>query len=474
MNASERLSPSSTPPKVVSVKKLLSDIPPIDRIEAICTTAPLTGTPIRVTWDGNWEADVAASHRLEDVPRELKATSDLGVVTLLKVMATSTGFGLRNGPAGSTGGYHLSGVATEVILHRWPSPSPALFRCYVSCDGSVEKVCYPQWLEDSVDGHSWCGLLPLVIDGEPMNIFTLKEGPFLVFEARRASLSAFERHVGVARMMLTYLTGCALEGKSCVVVLSPDDDGVTEVSWNGGWGSPQSTIYSPIPITWSAAGRYRLSRGLPIGGKVLDSSMISKCIQALLDEPELETPVAYIRLALESPVEVRGALLSVALESFTSYLERKGRVRFVSPIEPASWDALKSDLALAVRTRAETWPRETRDAAASTFSARIERLNGPTNQAKLTAPFVALGIPVTDAQAKAIESRNRLLHTGRLVSPAKLAADRDAWRGAYVTEMHLLTALNKLILKYLGYRGPVYDWGEAGFDRVAESCFTEI
>jgi hypothetical protein len=218
-----------------------------------------------------------------------------------------------------------------------------------------------------------------------------------------------------------------------------------------------------------------MSRGLPLGGKVLVPSMMSACIQKLLDEPDLETPIAYIRLAVDAPVDVRGALLSVALEALTGHLKAKGLIAaYPSPLTEEPWIALEKDLRGVLDAHALTWDEKRRDDTKRVFSRAIDRFNQPTNRAKLTAPFTALGIEPSEAQAEAIDTRNRLLHSGRFMLAAKREETSEAWRAGYLMEMHLLTALNKLLLKYLGYRGPVYDWGEAGFDRVAESCFTEV
>ena len=51
-----------------------------------------------------------------------------------------------------------------------------------------------------------------------------------------------------------------------------------------------------------------------------------------------------------------------------------------------------------------------------------------------------------------------------ILDPDVVAGDGDAWRTAYAAEMRIYTAVNKLLLRYLGYTGPVVDWGENPLD----------
>lgn len=93
------------------------------------------------------------------------------------------------------------------------------------------------------------------------------------------------------------------------------------------------------------------------------------------------------------------------------------------------------------------------------LTSRIDGLNAPTNQDKLLRPFEVFGIELSAEEADAIVRRNTYLHKGRLLDPETITADPDSWRSAYETEMRIYTAVNKLLLKYLGYEGPVIDWG---------------
>jgi hypothetical protein len=272
---------------------------------------------------------------------------------------------------------------------------PTLFRCYIAAHVALGDFCYPEFLRDEVGGREWCGLLPLELDGAQMDCFFVDDGPYLICEAVRDSIGAFRRHATAVRMMLTYLTAHPLDGKSCDVTVAGDDGSAAEVRWNDGRGPLQPSIWSQIPIRCSSVGAYRASKRLPLDGKMLAAGTISGCVQKLLDEPDLETPLVYIRLALDAPVELRGALLSVALEALTGHLKAKGIVDYPLPLRPPDWDPLLTDLMSLLDVRSKSWPAEQRDLALKIFQGGIKRLNLPTNTAKLTAPFAALGISLT-------------------------------------------------------------------------------
>ena len=83
---------------------------------------------------------------------------------------------------------------------------------------------------------------------------------------------------------------------------------------------------------------------------------------------------------------------------------------------------------------------------------------------KLTVPFDALGIVLTAGERNAINKRNQLLHQGRLLKSDDLRSNREAWKAADAIEMCILTAVNKLLLRHLGYKGAIIDWGASPID----------
>jgi hypothetical protein len=155
---------------------------------------------------------------------------------------------------------------------------------------------------------------------------------------------------------------------------------------------------------------------------------------------------------------MRGVFLSVALESLTSHLVKVYGLKAEGPLCAASWKAFHE--ALQARFLETATQEEWTDAQKRIIGGRIDGLNQPTNADKLAVPFRRMEVPVTADEAESINDRNRLLHAGRLLDPDVLASDPNAWRKPYTTEMRIYTAVNKLLLAYLGYEGPLIDWGE--------------
>jgi hypothetical protein len=92
---------------------------------------------------------------------------------------------------------------------------------------------------------------------------------------------------------------------------------------------------------------------------------------------------------------------------------------------------------------------------------RIDGMNSPTNKEKLTRPFAALGVPLNDDEQQAISKRNKLLHMGRILPAGATETQSDAWREAHEIEMRIFESVSRLLLRHLGYDGPVLAWGES-------------
>jgi hypothetical protein len=175
----------------------------------------------------------------------------------------------------------------------------------------------------------------------------------------------------------------------------------------------------------------------------------------LLDQPGLVAPIEYLLRFGNAPVEMRGAFLSVALESLTDQLEKRGLLATVKPLDETTWKALRKELREVVARANGCWTETQR----SVVDSRIDNLNSPTNADKLTRPFTVLGVALADEEREAIIKRNKFLHEGRLLDPEIAAGDPAAWKTAYAVEMRIYTAVNKLLLTYLGFEGAAIDWG---------------
>lgn len=79
---------------------------------------------------------------------------------------------------------------------------------------------------------------------------------------------------------------------------------------------------------WVAASR---ALGLQVHGAPLVPNVVSAMVQTFLAEPELAAPIEYLLRFHEVPVEMRGAFLSVSLESLTDQMQKKGGATMSAP-----------------------------------------------------------------------------------------------------------------------------------------------
>lgn len=164
----------------------------------------------------------------------------------------------------------------------------------------------------------------------------------------------------------------------------------------------------------------------------------------------------------DAPIEMRGTFLSVALESLTDYYEKSGKLESCKLLSRESWEPLRDLLLKSISIDSDSFSLTSDQKRI--LKERVLNINGPTNAEKLTKPFDISGISLTKEELDAIKQRNVFLHGRRILSQQILEEDRSAWQSPYKIEMLLYTAVNKLLLKTIGYSGPILDWGRREID----------
>ncbi|SET92821.1 hypothetical protein [Stigmatella erecta] len=441
----------------IDISKILAAIPQLESLSGVCQEKEgwFLGSTFRVSWDGKWTAS----------PREISGASTLGAIPSgCIVLQTSQGelklrkpLVTRNMPDGST-----EGVAASSSLRRngTEQATPTIFRTYVKTTNALDKVSFPALIRDK----KMCARarIPLQIDGRSVELIWLNEGPFLILESAAPGMDEqeFSRLSIGLRQFFSYLLGERLDGDRCDVQLDASG-AVIQVDWYEGKNSKRN-IYHPIPVSWSEWGAATAALNLSIADGPLLPDMLSRMASAFLRNADLVTPVEYLLQFPDAPLEMRGALLSVALESLTAVLVEQN-VLMHSKLPPdKEWDTFLGALTALVN-QYTTWTQQRRAAILD----RVRKSNLPSNNEKLTAPFKALGIKLTKEDRKAIYRRNQLLHEGRILTSDEVRNDPEAWREAYEVEMRIYTAVNRLLLTYLGYKGVIVDWGRTSADSVS-------
>ena len=454
--------------KQIDPRGMVAALPDLSAVQAVARDGRFAGCPFRVSWSGRWEASSGRGwFPLDDDTRDnIVLDSDVGEITLHRPMATNSG----------TDG-HVTGVAVSVELKALSvaSETPLVSRTYIRADEDLwTRLYFPCSFRDVRAGGGAQALLPLDAGDAKLDIYFIKEGPYLVLETPLEVDDANSRGraqtvVGAARQLLTYLTGTPFDADGCDAVVVPSTNGLVSARWYRG-RSRERHIYRPIPCSWAEWATAQRALGLPMEGGArgaLRPEVVSACLAQFINQPALVTPTEYLIRFPEAPVEMRGAFLSVALESLTDHLQKTGLLDSVTLLPEDAWAPLKTQLLEAADAASGGWS----DGQRSALRNRIGGLNRATNSQKLNLPFEKLGVEIGREEKRAIDRRNKLLHQGRLLDPQRVADDPDAWRGAYEVEMRMYTAINKLLLKYLGYEGPAIDWGRTSMESGEQSYF---
>lgn len=444
----------------IDMNEYLGILPDLGQLEAIGESEPFTGCRFLIGWDGHWEVANAPPHLagglLLDAPeRDVILQSTSGRLVLEGASVTHLGRSISPNEVYTA----VKGVALGVRLERGGlgQGQRRFFRCYIKSER--QRL---DWLPCALGDFSgtWTlSWLPLRVQDTALDLLFLAQGPYFVFETRSADLDEdrFTQLVTSARLLLTYLTGESLLGDSCVVVGDAVLGEARRFRWLQGLrrerrGHP----YTPIPVSWSSRCEAQETLGLPERMRDLDPAVLSRCLAKLDAQQKLGAVIDKLIECLHVSLGTMGALLAVALEGLIAVMLKSKEFKQPSLIAEERWDpTLKALLETLNRAEKEHWSEDDREKAHTRFLKGLERLNDPSNQEKLWAPFDWLEVHLRREEKEAIKDRNKLLH-GWIPD----LNGRD-WINVHRRERQLYTAINKLLLKYLGYEGPIMDWGES-------------
>lgn len=257
--------------------------------------------------------------------------------------------------------------------------------------------------------------------------------------------------------MFSYLFGTWLCGRSWTVISDHERETIT-VECQTGRTSCNSLIYASIPAVHYARAAAKESH--PGTSLEIDGEIISNCLGKYITEPELVTPLEYLLRVSDAPLEMRGALASIALKSLTKHFKNKQLIRkYKLLISSEKWAPARMNLRDALIKSSSDWEEKQR----AIILQRIgSSLNQTSNDQKLMKPFEIFEVKISEHEKTEIQKRNRYLHDGRILDLAYVGGNKDAWKEAYENDISINTEINKLFLKYLGYRGVVSDWGARG------------
>ena len=372
---------------------------------------PLAGARITVARSGSFriEADGLLPEPLFERNVALELPCGQGLLRIEDASQRSRSLTV----SGTSFGAVIEGEALTVTLRGKQAPRKPVWRCHIDVDPTIGKrILFPGWLEDVEGRGRILGRLPLAAGDFNLELLLIDPaGPVVIESTEQAlDLNRFARHTIRLRVLLSYLTGYDFRGDFAYVLVDAEDGSVAEIQWKRG-STMGHHFTPPIPCDWSSFRRAREALGLDANARPMEPAIISRCLQQFLAQPDLAKPITYLLSALHAPIEIAGALTAIALECLVS--------------SPAG-----------------------------------ERL--PEHH----------GVPLSEDERAAISTDlHDYIHRGGILD----SVDRPSseWNACVRSHRLLYTAVNKLLLRRLGYLGPVNDWGSTPADSLDPS-FTLI
>lgn len=442
---------------VIDSKRLLRPVETMRILRGTVRGGPLDQIKIEVDAHCNWKTKRPPSNRqLGNVIFE----SPLGLASIQNAKFE------RPSPDGGAEG--LS-TGVTLFLDAKPNAQPQKYRCILSVKPDYwQRVQLPLLVEDRSSKRGGVGVA-LDIPDVDLKFYYFEVGPktgssaYTVIDANYKNESPdldkiFNKQSTNIRFLISYLTGLGLDGNSTIVKMDRDGSPIVIEQCLG--RRNLRNPYRPIPYS----DMDMLACNLAAGHKVLpplNGENLTRSLGKLLEEPNLITPLEYLRRFNEVPSEMRGALLSIALESATKHLEQRGLLTAKKPLSDEIWNPVRQALIKTIEQMASTgeWTKDQKNP----ILGRVNNLNNPTNADQLTKPFEILHLTLRDEEKAAIKHRNDFIHRGRLLKVEELERDPARWKAVWSAEMVLYTVVNKLLLRYLGYSGPLIDWGRKEF-----------
>ena len=445
--------------KSLDINKFLGDLLQRERITAIGEDGYFQGKPFNLNLDLQWSTRVSSGNpRMDEYPHDdISLKSHLGAISIKKPIVT------KWNSDGSIEGKAISFEINTKSIN--PNEKYKSFTIVPITAEDWTEIAFPDYIEDKNENYKLPTWLPLKLSHVEIDFYIInhkKYKPCAVIEIEligSAILSSCEIS-GAARQLISYMLGLPLAGSTRSVVICSQGNIIQFSSHLGRSDRYRKHRYPPIPGNMYALSRAseqasKLSPPLDIKRK-LDAAVISLCLDKYIKTPKLVAPLEYLLHASGLPVEMYGALCAIALEALTDEMESAGLLKTVKPLEDEKWRNFKSKLKDVLTDESLSWNEE----QTKIIKSRIENLNSPANSQKLSRPFDLLGLVLTDSERESIKLRNKYLHEGRLLNPNKLLDPSENWQEVQKIDMSLYTAVNKLFLKYLGYSGAVFNYGD--------------
>lgn len=311
------------------------------------------------------------------------------------------------------------------------------------------------------------GCTEVIIENKRYHLYSIDDSISLIDGIDREDLEVFKQKAEIMRIALAILSGKFYGGQCNYITSDNPDFKNIEGVW---YEIERGTILSNRRVidlhffrtTFEEKEDYE-TKYKPVD-KPVDTAFFSNLCNALSSNEDLlhAAELVISGMGNSDPVQ-QGALYSVALETLTATLGNTTGKDLRPVDDDAVFQSLKSDfLNVLGNYNAGISPE-----GITILQKKIDSLNSPANQDKLTRTFGLHGINVTDEDKNAIKNRNKYLH-GR--SPLNRTLQFELMQ----ISQRLHTLIVALLLKSVGYSGHIINLDAYAYINDEEKLFEFI
>jgi hypothetical protein len=447
--------------KILNTEEILNSLPDLSKKRCFGSIDGQGESYFSINWDGEWETEsnLTKSSFLMLDPEKLKPgdiflKEEGGEIKIHSPFFTSRNFELPKGK------FSVRGVApciswTDKRKKGIKASEPRTYKRFIrTTEKDVKNIPFPLGLKDPNKNRYTRGYLPLKISNLLFEIYFIKEGPYLIIELRESELdfTIFQNYSNKISLLLSYLFGISMDHNFADLVFG-DQMKPDEVFWYSGI----KTKSSKHPVLPNCDMHLPGESGLE---KIhfLSINSISQIFEFFCLNNKLLLPLTNLISFHLLPIEMRGILLSVALESLSRIILEENKIKFSPPIENKKWKPLIKRFEYFLKNEKLDLTNQETDFLKNRFNS----INQPSNFEKLTRPFQLHKIELSEEEKNAINRRNDFLHGNNILDPDAQIFENENWKIPHSIEMRIFSSVSKLFLKYLGYQGPFINWGKHG------------
>ena len=151
-------------------------------------------------------------------------------------------------------------------------------------------------------------------------------------------------------------------------------------------------------------------------------------------------------------IVLRASVYSVAIETLTNIVYNENE----QALKPINDEVLADKVLQKLLKVIDEYSPFMADEVVEILTKKISHINKPVNVDRLTKSFSILGIKLNEHDEKTLKARNKFLHGSTPFKNFEIDKEKEKEFKLLTTKLRLLIFM--LLLKYLGYKGHLYNF----------------